>query len=109
MTKKLSTIENRNIDKINKKINQARKNQKLFFNEIAELKLEKAAILCPYSINDEVIRSDGRRGKVSKIVLDANSNAVFSVFLQKQSTRNFQYRTGEHYRTKADEVWKLFH
>lgn len=109
MDKNLSTIENKKLSRLDKQINRAKENKKLFIHEISELKSEKAIILCPFSIGDEVIRSDGRRGKVSKIKLDANSNAVFSVFLQNKHAKEFAYNFGEHYRTKADEVWVLVH
>jgi len=105
-TKKLNSTEQRKLKKLDKQLLKTRQNKQFFIDEEKDLKKQKALILCPFSIGEEVIRDNGERGKVSKIVLEKDL-PIISVFKQTKFRRKFQYNYGEHYRTKPNEVWNL--
>lgn len=109
LVKDLTDTDQKRIKTLDRKINQARKFISLYVSELNDLKKQKAKILCPFKIGQEVIRDDGLRGKVSKIVFDGQlQRPVISVFTQTKKRREFKYNTGEHYRTKENEQWDLF-
>jgi len=103
--KKLTIKEKARLKKIEKEIKENRETFCFLIEEYAELNTEKAVLLCPFKIDDIVIRDDGLIGKVSKIKLAGDKLPVISVHKQLMKPANGTFGV-EHYRTKKTEVWK---
>lgn len=107
--KKLTIKQKARLKKIEKEMNENRETFRYLISEFAELKTEKAVLLCPFKIDDLVIRDDGLLGVVSKIKLAGDQLPVISVFKERAKTHpyNDQKFNSEHYRTKRSENWRL--